>query len=666
LVASLLVLLALVVPLALAFVRSGDATGPVLVLSHIADLGAALALLAVSAAVGIALLRRSPRGFESPLEYLVFGAVLGAGALATGILPVVAVAGVKRWVLAVFLTGLIIVLRRCLTELVALSRAALLHFLALASKGPSRLVLLGFGVVAAFLLCMALAPPSDWDSMMYHLEIPTEWLREGRIFVPDGNDHTGLIGLAQLLYLPLLAAGSLASPAVLSALMTLLLGLAVFVIGAQFWKPPTSNYLLAAVWGSPAIILVGMTARVDVILTLFTLLAQYALLRAWLDRSGEPWLERGAVLLGFAFGVKYQGGLYAVGLLPLILLACVRRSGGVTGAWRPALRFGVLSSLMASPWLLKNWFLFGAPFYPLFAQTAPKQWLAAIPAGGFPTVPLDPRVYQILQQARIPFNLLDAFLAPSKLSIEPEARFYFLAPILLLLPLWLFRRRDPVLNGLGGPAVLYLLILLGLYPETNLRYLIPAVVPLTIVATVLALQLSEKLDTRIRALIRASLVLVTIFPAVLTMTFWSYRTSALSHLVGTTSGNAYLRAHFLPEVRTHERLAEFTNRSARPDDRILMLFEARGLYLRPRVIEDTRVTNWALLASTLGRSQCLGKSGVTHVLANDGSARYYVGRGVPREVMRWDEFERFAGLCLTPIYADSGLTLFRVNVMAKR
>jgi hypothetical protein len=186
------------------------------------------------------------------------------------------------------------------------------------------------------------------------------------------------------------------------------------------------------------------------------------------------------------------------------------------------------------------------------------------------------------------------------------------------------------------------------------------------VATVLAVQFTEKLQRRLRAIIRGSLVLVTVFPAVLTMTFWSLRTKALSHLVGATSRNTYLREHFLPEVRVHERLAEFTNRSLAADDRILMIFEARGLYLEPRVIEDTKVTNWALLSSRVGSGQCLGKSGITHVLANQGSAMYYAARGVPAEVLRWDEFERFTKSCLTPIYTDSGLTLYRVAVLALR
>jgi len=658
---SLLALLALVAPLALSLIRNGDTTGPILVLGHLADLGAALSILAISAAIGVALLRRFPGGIGSSLELLPFSVALGAGVLAPGILAAVALAGVRRWVLGALLTGLVIVLRRPLREVAAHLRPALTDLLEKAHSGRSRFVLLGCGVAAAFLLCMAVAPPSDWDSMMYHVEIPIEWLRAGRIFVPGGNDHTAFIGIPQLLYLPLLATGSLAAPAILSVLLTLVLALSVFAISARFWKPPTQNYVLAAFWGSPAVLLVGMTARVDVTLTLYTLLAQYALLRAWLDRPEQPWLELGAMLLGFAFGVKYQGGLYAIALLPLVILACVRRCGGVAGAWRPLLRFGVISALAASPWLLKNWFLFHAPFYPFLSEPAHPDWLASIPASISSGPRLDPRVQQILQRARAPFNLLYAFLAPSRLSVEAEAHFYYLRPVLVLLPLWIFRWRDRVINGLGGPAVLYLVFLLSISPETNLRYLIPAFVPLTLVTTALAIEFSQRISVGVRAVARTFLVLVTVFPAALAMAVWISGTSSLSHLVGATSGNAYRRTHLLPEVRAHARVAEFANRAIPPSGRLLMIFEARGLYLRPAVIEDTRLTNWALLASRLGPGQCLSNSGITHVLVNGGAAEFYVERGVPPDVLRWDEFERFAARCLTPIYADSGLTLYRVG-----
>src|SRR5882724_13560222 len=85
-VASLLALLAIAAPLALSFLRNGDTTGPITVLGHIADLGAALSILSISAALGVALLGRFRVGLGSSLELLPFSVALGAGVLAPGIL----------------------------------------------------------------------------------------------------------------------------------------------------------------------------------------------------------------------------------------------------------------------------------------------------------------------------------------------------------------------------------------------------------------------------------------------------------------------------------------------------------------------------------------------------------------------------------------------------
>ena len=226
---------------------------------------------------------------------------------------------------------------------------------------------------------------------MYHLQVPKQWLLEGRMFVPDGNDQASLIGLAQMLYLPFLAIGSSATPAVLSAALAVILGLTAFSICARLWPPPTRNYILVTLWGSPAIILVGMTARVDVTVTLFTLLAHYALLLAWTDRDGGPWLDIGAALAGLAFGVKYHGGLYAAALLPLLILVCHRNAKLGSSMWVALARFGVVAAVSASPWLLKNGLLFHAPFYPFLShQTPADAWLASFPASATATGMIDP------------------------------------------------------------------------------------------------------------------------------------------------------------------------------------------------------------------------------------------------------------------------------------
>ncbi|MGH7514229.1 MAG: ArnT family glycosyltransferase [Gemmatimonadales bacterium] len=660
LLACSLLLVALASPIALLGVRTGDTTGAILVAGHAVDLAAALAMLVLCAAVGNPFLGSITRDQERPLEGLIFGLAIGIGITATAILGAAAALGVHRWVLALTIVTLAAACRRHVPIVVARVVKVPGSFRQLAGRGRSRHAMVWLLLVTAFLISMALVPPSDWDSLMYHLQVPKQWLLEGRIFVPDGNDQAALIGVAQMVYLPFLAMGSSATPAVLSAALAVILALSAFAICARFWPPPTRNYILVTLWGSPAIILVAITARVDITVTLFTLLAHYALLLAWTDRTGGPWLDIGAVFIGLAFGVKYHGGLYAVALLPLVVLICRRNANLGSNIWAALARFGALAAVSASPWLLKNGLLFHAPFYPFLSpQTPADGWLASFPASATATGMIDPRIYQIGRLARAPFNLVDAFFSPVKVTIEGEGRLYWLSPVLLLLPLWFLRWRDRVLLALAGPALIYLVALISISPETNLRYLIPGIVPLTIVSTGVAVQFSTTAPRLLQWLTRGFLVIGCVLPALIAMSVMMLVAHPLGHLIGVTSARAYLRTYGSFDVRQHERLVEFSEGGLPSDSRTLMLFEARGFYFPTSVIEDIHLTNWPLLASRLPQQGCPHASSITHIVAGEGYAKRYLKRGVPPEVIKWESFTRFAAQCLTLMYADTALSLYR-------
>ena len=178
------------------------------------------------------------------------------------------------------------------------------------------------------------------------------------------------------------------------------------------------------------------------------------------------------MLMGMALGVKFQAGAYAIALMPIVGIIGVER-GNIRKAFASMTRFGLLCFVSAAPWLLKNLILFGAPFYPLFVPHRIEPWLVSLLPAGTTSLALDPRVWHIQQSARTAFNLRDAFVHPGALSVGGEGAFYFLNPILVLLPLGVLWIRNPRLVALAGPALLYGAIVLAVSPETNTRYLIP-------------------------------------------------------------------------------------------------------------------------------------------------------------------------------------------------
>jgi hypothetical protein len=271
---------------------------------------------------------------------------------------------------------------------------------------------------------------------------------------------------------------------------------------------------------------------------------------------------------------------------------------------------------------------------------------------------IDPRSFQIGRLVRQPFNLVDAFLTPGKLTIEGEGRLYFLSPVLLLLPLWVFRWRDRHVGALIGPALVYLVLLITIQSETNLRYLIPGIVPLTIASTALAMQVSEGKPAFVQYLTRGLISGACVVPALIAICIVMLVARPLGYIVGTTSANEYMRAHGNFNVRTHQRLVEFARRLP-PGSRTLMLYEGRGFYIPTSVIEDVHLTNWPLLAARLPQQGCPKGSGITHLIAGEAYAKRYEERGAPPEVIKWDLFAQFAARCLTLMYADSAHSLYR-------
>ncbi len=515
--------------------------------------------------------------------------------------------------------------------------------------------------VALFLTIQALTPPSDWDSLMYHLEVPARFLEQGRVYLPEDNLHASRVGLAHMLYVPLLALGGAPAPALLSAALGLLLAIAAFGFCVRYLAGPTAGWTLVLLWGSTIVLLVAVTARVDVTLGLYLFLAHWAVVEAILSRSKRA-LYLGAILLGFSLGVKYPALAYAVALSPLIAWAAWRRTATLAPPLRSVAAFGALALAAALPWLLKNALLFGDPYYPLLTHPRLEPWLAELWGSAQAPASFSGDFFRPLREARRgDFSLLDLFFAPGELTIEGEAAQYFANPIFLLLPLWLLVRREKALNLLLLPALGYLGIAVFYQPVPNPRYLIPLLAPLTIVTTHGIVTLATRRLPG-RAAWAALLVLagVALAPSVKAVVDRMSKGNWALHLAGSTSRREYLLRHPEPEVHAYAQIVSFVNEHVPADARILLLLEARGFYFQRDVIQDNRLTNWPLLAARASDGNCLPSTEITHVLVHHGALVYYRLRGFDPEKISWSAFDAFRDRCLQQVYQRAGFTLYGV------
>jgi hypothetical protein len=630
-------------------------TGPLLVLDHLFDITLVLALLAICASLGSWLLARCRVALEQPVEALVFSIGVGAGILATTILICGLLSCLQAFTLGLILLSFAFLTRKELAQL----PASMVQCLTRLKTHSSTLGLVFFGAVALFMLLMALEPPLDWDSLMYHLRVPAQFLTQGRIYLPEDNLHTAYVGLAHMLYIPLIAFGSQSGSALLSAFFALALGLAVFELCLQFLSDGTAGLSLCSLWGSTIILITAITPRVDVALAFFLFLAHYALLKALSDSSTQSVFYLSACLLGLAVGIKYPAIIYIVALAPLIVRVAWRRPERFLGAARNLAIFSVLCTATAFPWLAKNWLLLGSPLYPFLGDTRIEPWLAAFYPDRAVAFPIIHETLRWVSQVSAPFSILTLILAPGALAVETEGALYYPNPIFLLLPLWVFLIwRNRILNWLMLPAVGYLIILILYWPYGVVRYLMPALAPFTIVSVDIAVRAWQRfVPSRLAVGLSALIFGITLMPFGVIVKAYLVKTDVLAHAIGRSSAEN----HLSKRRRVYAEIVSYVNQNLPKEARVLLIYEARGYYFNVPVIQDNALTNWPLLARSEAATNCLRSTGISHVLVNVESLRYYLRRGVDPQSLQWDAFREFSRRCLTPIRGTRAYTLFRVK-----
>jgi hypothetical protein len=639
--------------------RGAELTGVLLFLDHLFVIGLAGGLLFLCTAVGRVAIRRIDIEDDSAIDTLAFSMATGVGLLSTTVLLVSAVIGVRRSILTLIVLAAAGVGWRQTTLLPALVLNAMRELREKA--GIAALVISGIGAVV--MVVLAIAPPADYDSLMYHLRIPAQFLGRGVVYVPEDNLHVAFVGLAHFAYLPLLAADAPASVALLSTCFAFVLCAVLLTAGVRFFSAQTGRLAMMLFWGSPVVLLVAVTPKVDVTLTCYVFLGHYALLRAiHSGREPTPWFVLAAALLGFASGVKYLALAYVAALAPLVLACVFSWDRPNVKRLRLLARFGFVFAGAALPWLVKNVVLVGAPLYPFFSETVLPPWLEAFHVTARPPSTLDSGALKPLRAVREPFNLLTWFVAPEQLTPEGEGSLYGANPVFLVLPFALLLIRNRMFAALFLPGVLFVGIVLLRGLHINLRYLTPALPILTLATACIVAAAIGKAGRYIRSGVVVGAVLAfSLLPTVFAVGQKLRDTRAPAHALGALSRARYWSDSPYAEIASYARMTTFVNSRLSPDARILLLFEGRGYGYKPHVLQDNVLTNWPLLISGLGPSRCLDSSGITNVLVNTEVWRYFIDRGLNPRLILWDRFEDFAKRCLVLIERRPGFELYGVR-----
>ena len=337
------------------------------------DILLAIALVSLAGGIGRQIL--STLEGTNALERVALEVALGLGILSLVVLMVGLLGLISRWLAWIGLVGGLVGFRNGVLAWWGTWRAI--------SRNSGRINLLGkfaFGFVLLLWilnLLWALAPPLKWDSLVYHLQIPAKYVAAGRIFYYPENLYAGFPQLAGMLYTWAIALGSVTTATTLCWAVSL-----VMFVGVEGFSRRILGKGVA--WMAPALLLSGFSisgamhwAYVDLWIMFFGLLTLLCL-DIYLSSRKRLWLILAAAMVGFAIGTKYTAGV------SLVIAAILLLWGWITN-WRrgnerddtvdrqPVSFLRLLTDwailagitlIIASPWLLKNWFETSNPFHP--------------------------------------------------------------------------------------------------------------------------------------------------------------------------------------------------------------------------------------------------------------------------------------------------------------
>jgi 4-amino-4-deoxy-L-arabinose transferase-like glycosyltransferase len=507
------------------------------------------------------------------------------------------------------------------------------------SQWPGRCLWLAILFIIFVEALLSMVPPTARDELTHHLAIPRLYARAGRIIEVPMAPYSYYPMLLDMLYTPWVVWGLDWVPKLIHALFGYLTALLLYAYLARRMNAAYGLIGFFFFLSIPCVLRLSHWAYVDLGLTYYTTAALVCLLRWHEQKDERSWLALSGVSAGFAVATKPNGlvALLLIGLLFVWELAREpkRRAGKIIS---DLVLIGVASALPFLPWLAKNWYQTGNPFFPLLGGLFAAKGPAASSPAQYVTLGVlakrklfyDESWWQI---AALPLRLF--FFGQDD---NPQYFDGVLSPLLILLLPWAFKGKWlEEKRLLFAFACLYLAYSLFLV-DLRARYVLLIVPPLV------ALCCYGVFNTYLRIKQPAYLIAVLLFFAGY-HGFYLYRyfteIAPIAFLLGNESRAAYL-TRALPEYPTFE----FINRELPPSAKIYLLFIGRrGYYCERAYIHDGGELP-ALLLGAIQSAQdpaqianWLKRHGISHLMVRtDLLARYLVDNLSPAKITLWNEF----------------------------
>jgi hypothetical protein len=527
-------------------------------------------------------------GFALSTAVLQVG--LGLGLISVLVLLVGSSIGINWISLAVLPAIAIIALWKPLVSWILLFTAALSNIWQQTGRFE-RIIAFFIGIILLSTLVVSLAPPLQYDALMYHLVMPQQYVTQGKITHIPWLVMTGMPQTTEMLFTLAIGWGGLQAAAVMGWTIGLLAILGI--IG--FFQNNVSR-LSCAGWVAAACLLAGETfasslswAYVDWTSLLFGISALTAL-NAWINTPSTRYIFLAGLFAGLSFATKYTGGILVLCSLIVVLYHLISQkneTGRTKIQW--LLYFSTAACAFPGVWLLRNLLLTGNPIYPFF----------------LPAAEMDATRISVYQGAGAFGEWWEGFVLPIRATIwgneASNGYSVSIGPLLLALALCnLVRKSYESLNEKNALKLSIVMVLSGwlfwavgnrlsgYLIQTRMYYSIfPALAVLAALGwkTVSAIQFSGIRFSRVVG----ALVLLGLGLSTLNVLVETIQTDAIRVVIGAKSESDYLDATlgwYAPTMRSVQSLPAGA--------RTLFLYEPRGLACVPSCDPDEILDRWKI------------------------------------------------------------------------
>jgi hypothetical protein len=579
------------------------------------------------------------------LEQIVFGVTNGLGILAYGVF-LLGISGLLTpvWILTWLGLALIIACPEwtdILEHLFSRLRSKSLSWKAYPTH--IKLLLIFSGLFLALALPLALSPPTDYDALMYHLQVPRLLLQSKQIILLPEIGQANGPSMIEMLYMIGMAFGTATFSKLISLSFAVILLLAIAAFGNLHLDKNLGWIAVAVMLGIPIFPVWATMANTDMGWAVYEFLALYALIQ-FQETGKKSWVILAGLQMGFALGSKYL----ALGGLGVLTLCFLWRSSrrNLRHGLRVTIGFCVIAGFVGFPWYIKNIILSGNPFYPfLFGGPA---W--------------DAERLALLMQYVYSFGthktISDYFLLPFRLYSNHLLFATYMTRIEFPSILFPFTLLYPLFRGIRVwdtiAVVTGLRFIVWALGSQQTRFLLPLFPSLSLVTVFVFYRLGKQVRVpTIRRVLSFGLIGSMVVTSLIYQFILIESVSPLAVMFGKESKESFLRR----TLYDYPAL-EFAQQNTAEEARILMMWDGQGFYCDERCLPDPDMTQWTLIASRDdGRSSianALEKRGVTHTLISleglnfilqhdpmdqhNAAAQYY--------------FQQFREACTEEVYRD--------------